>query len=98
MFDIDTDNTFNWRLTPWDSRVFGYPTSEVLDIRYRDKMIDMKNYENNIKLTCFRHDSNDQYLKGIALDNGFNITEFSMYIKHNDISRIPKRKIVTRIS
>lgn len=81
---ITNQSSCEWRLTPWDSRVFGFPTSESRSIQYADNeivdlfnKIDAINEQESVKLTYFRHDSNDQLLKRAALENGYSIKEFS---------------------
>lgn len=94
---ITNQSSCEWRLTPWDSRVFGFPTSESRSIQYADNeivdlfnKIDAINEQESVKLTYFRHDSNDQLLKRAALENGYSIKEFSLYTYHNNVSKIPK--------
>lgn len=99
MLIFDENNYCNWRLTPWDSRAFGFNTSEVYGIQYDTKLnelfhiVEQKNLMSKIKLSYFRYDSNDLNMKKNALENGFDIIEFSLYAYHNDISRIPQSQL-----
>ncbi|MGE5417216.1 MAG: GNAT family N-acetyltransferase [Acidobacteriota bacterium] len=89
---IDEHNKCIWGTTPWDSRALKLNTAAVYNINYESRLeellalIDQHNRENNIQLTYFRHDANDQLLKKIAVAHGFMITEMSLIAFHNDIS------------
>ena len=99
MLFLDENNNCDWRLTPWDKRAFGLETSEILNIKFTDKLeglfelIDKENIKNNIALSFFRHDSNDQQLKRIATSKKFFITEFSLYAYNYDLSNIKKSRL-----
>ncbi|MGE5405155.1 MAG: GNAT family N-acetyltransferase [Candidatus Saccharibacteria bacterium] len=89
---IDDNNNCLWGTTPWDSRALGINTAAAYDIRYDSRLedlldlIEIQNQANNIDLSYFRHDANDQLLKKAAVSRGFLITEMSVIVFHNAIS------------
>jgi len=92
-----SNSSCEWRLTPWDSRVFGFPTSEIKNINYQDNgirdlllAVDDINMNSNIQMTYFRHNANDQKLKKVAIEHNYQIKEFSFYTYHNNVMKIPK--------
>ncbi len=93
---VDEDNLFRWRLTPWDTKVFGFKTAEILEIKFDRRLLDIFQLideivrTNGIRFLYYRHDANDHYFKREALLNGFYIPEHSVYVYHPDISRITR--------
>lgn len=90
---LDKDSVMHFRPTPWDTRLFGFNTSEIMEIRYRDgdalsellQRYDEYNSRQSVKFTYMRIDANDRLLKRKLQDSGFYYAETSICVTKKDL-------------
>lgn len=93
--ELDLYNYLIYRETPWDTKVFGFKTNEILEIKYKNvdnlvklvKLFDEENIKNNIKFTYARVDANNKALRKIIQDFNFYYAETSLDMVIRDIQR-----------
>lgn len=85
---LDKDNYLTWRFAPWDEKVFGFQTLEVLTINYAAlealknlmHMLDAFNISNGITLCYTRIDAQDRLAKYVLQEDSFYYAETSLSI------------------
>ncbi len=90
---LDKENFIVFRLTPWDSKVFGFNTLEILDIEYNNEdnlnLLLIKAdefFENkNIKLVYCRISTEDVFLKKCLINKNYILTELTYDIVNAEI-------------
>ena len=84
-----------YRDTPWDARVFGFRTREIMQIgstNARDlikllEKFDKSNRANNVKFTYTRISADDKTLKKALQENGFYYAETSLKLEAPNIQK-----------
>lgn len=90
---VDETNYLVFRPTPWDSKIFGFNTNEILEIHYDDieklpalvALFDSHNVREGIKFTYTRIDVGDKALRGVLNKSGFYYAETSLSMKNNKV-------------
>lgn len=85
---LDTSNFIEFRATPWDSRVFGFATNEILKVRYETEegldqlltLFDEYNRAENITFTYVRVPGEDARQKAAVQRHGFYYAETSLLL------------------
>ena len=79
---IYNTSLLEYRDTPWDEKVFGLQTKEILNIQYDENLEDinelvilLENKFDNDGLIYFRTSSNENILKKYLIKNGYYISE-----------------------
>lgn len=92
---LDAANWFNWRLTPWDAKVFGINTLEILDfncsgvnqgrllIAELEKIVKV----NRIEFAYVRIPSDERLARQLFYENGFYLAEISLELGKKDLPR-----------
>lgn len=92
---LDDNNILTYRLTPWDARVFGFNTIEILTIQYKNienielllNEFDKICSQENIKFAYTRINSQDKLLRHALTQNNYYYAETSFYLTKNDIQK-----------
>lgn len=91
-----------YRLTPWDSKVFGIKTAEIFtDDKYSDKdnfysdllSLEKEMVDCGVEFVYTRIDGNNLYLRKILQDNGYYFAESSLNILIPNIQRYIYKKL-----
>lgn len=80
---LDQQNMLAFRETPWDAAIFGFKTSELLSVSYKDHraveqlldLFDQANREGAVRFTYTRVAAQDLLLKQALQDRGFYFAE-----------------------
>lgn len=83
--EIDNENYLTFRPTPWDERLFGFGTNEIMEVKSKHpeivdellRLFDQHNRENGVKFTYTRIDAESLLLKKKLQDFGFYYAETS---------------------
>jgi len=94
--EINKNNYISHRLTPWDARVFGFSTREVLEIKYDTadgaleliRILNEVNKNDGIAFTYTRIDASDIDLKRLLQRDGFYFAECSLKISLTRFGKI----------
>lgn len=92
---INEHNYVAYRPTPWDARVFGFPTNELLDIRYEDmdaacrllELFDQNNIREGIRFTYTRINATDKVLRYVLSRFSYYYAETSFFLTMNSIQK-----------
>jgi hypothetical protein len=92
---LDAEHALRYRATPWDARVFGCPTAELVEIKYRDPArirellaaYDRLNADAGVRLVVTRIDANDRALKEELARGEFRYVETSLVMANDAIAR-----------
>jgi len=85
---VDEKNYIVYRPTPWDARVFGFNTNEILEVHYEDlnvlirmlQLFDQYNHEVNVRFTYTRVDTADAVLRHALTKCSYYYAETSMRV------------------
>lgn len=92
---LDPEHALRFRFTPWDERVFGFPTAELLEVKYTDPgripelllAYDRVNREAGVGLVCARIDANDFRLKDELARHDFRYVETSLVMANDAVAK-----------
>lgn len=95
MITLDKDSCMTYRPTPWDTRVFGFKTNEILDIRYPHRsaldhlldIFDRNNRAEEVQFTYTRIDAGDKLLRHALQSFSFYYAETSFALSMNDVEK-----------
>lgn len=101
---LDPEHAVRYRATPWDERVFGFPTAELLEVKYRDPAriedlltaYDRINADAGVRLVCTRIDANDRPLKEALARRDFHYVETSLVMANEAIGKYAFEKLFKR--
>ncbi len=90
-----------YRLTPWDTRVFGFKTAEITQIEYQDDALFYESWitlekeltAQNIKFVYTRIPSEQKQLKFSLQQAGFYFCETSLLLSKNKVRSFEKEKL-----
>lgn len=90
---LDPEHVLRYRATPWDERIFGFPTAELLEVKYRDPAripdllaaFDSANAESGVRMVITRIDANDRALKEELARSEFRYVETSLVMANDAI-------------
>lgn len=87
------NSLLKYRDTPWDERVFGIETKEILDIQYKDEedisklLLAFENKFEKTGLIYFRKNSNDKILKRYLINSNYYIAETSLKLNLSKVNK-----------
>jgi len=92
---IDEHNYILSRPTPWDERVFGFKTNELVDVRYQDieslrhliALFDRSNRESNVRFSYTRVNTEDKLLRHVLSSFSFYYAETSLSVGINKMDK-----------
>jgi hypothetical protein len=92
---LDAEHALRYRATPWDERAFGYPTAELLEVKYRDPAriaellaaYDRVNADAGVRLVVARIDANDRQLKEELARREFRYVETSLVMANDAMAK-----------
>lgn len=90
---LDAGHRIEYRQTPWDQRVLGYGTNEILSIRYQSRetlrdlleQFEQTSRGTRIVFTVSRIDAGDFLLKTVMVELGYYLAEQSLKISKDDL-------------
>lgn len=93
--EIDKENSIACRLTPWDSKTFGFETAEITSFKCNDlnlgiklmRELDVFVAQHSIKFIYTRIKSENRIEKEILIKYGFYIAESSLEIFKNNLAK-----------
>ncbi|SMO95912.1 hypothetical protein [Gracilimonas mengyeensis] len=99
IFEDSTLGTLTWRPTPWDEKVFGLNTVEILDLNCSTeekggKLLQQFQDTQEIGLLYGRFDASDQFLKKVLLADGFFQCETALSVRKNKLATNELPKLV----
>ncbi len=86
---INNDNFITYQNTPWNSRVFGFNTNQIININYDSignlqkliELFDINNKRDKINFTGIKISSNEKIIKKILQDNMFYYVQDSILLE-----------------
>lgn len=92
---IDDENKLEYRDTPWDTRAFGFPTSEIISLKYshRSSISELlriyadKAQDKGVKFSYCRINAEDHELKKALQHEKFYYAETSILLIKRDVQR-----------
>jgi hypothetical protein len=92
---LDSANVLEYRDTPWDQRVLGYNTNEILSIEYNSdeklrrllQLFEADCLERGVLFTVSRIDASRVQLKTIMHQHGFYLAEISLQLLKTDMQQ-----------
>jgi hypothetical protein len=92
---IEDKNLLEFRATPWDTRAFGFSTSEILDIQYTDRALLnelLRSYASQVqtqgvKFSYCRINAQDYDLKLALQYAGYYYAETSLFVTKTDVHK-----------
>src|SRR5574340_277567 len=93
--EIDSENYLTFRPTPWDERLFGFGTNEIMEVKARDpelidsllRLFDRHNRDNGVKFSYTRVDAESLLLKKKLQEAGFYYAETSFYLARRNFQQ-----------
>lgn len=97
---ISNDSFLEYRDTPWDEKIFGINTMEILKIVYQKEshiniliQLFKENYGEKESLFYYRTFSNDKLVHKCLIENGFYNTETSLLLNQPKVQKTDFEKI-----
>lgn len=92
---LDSANTLEYRDTPWDQRVLGFNTNEILSINYSSdkslsellELFEKECRSRNVLFTVSRFDASRFELKSMMHQHGYYLAEMSFQLLKNDMQQ-----------